>query len=226
MGDLVKGIQNTPIPTILIVAGLLIIVLAFVTKIGGIVEVSPEQKRWAIPIGLFVLAIGLVLNSNTVSPPPSSSLISPPSQSSSENKSQTPNKLDKNIDGCGEQLLSKLGRYEGESVIINSSTRRSGKVVMDINREADASCRLIARVEEFSPLAGKGTLTGQFDPNVGQKVALMGSLSHQTQPKIWDVEMNVQFINKNSIEGQSTWKPKSGVEDTKIYYEEFTATKL
>ena len=167
--------------------------------------------------------------SMTVSPPPSSSPISSPpspSQSFSGNKPESPNKLDNKIDGCREQLLSKLGRYEGESVIINSSTRRSGKVVIDINREADDSCRLIARVEEFSPLAGKGTLTGQFDPNVGQKVALMGSLSHQTQPKIWDVEMSIQFINKNSIEGQSTWKPKSGVEDSKIYYEEFTATKL
>lgn len=167
---------------------------------------------------------------------------SPPSPSSSENKLQTPNELDKKVvsppaplpisppdnlksDGCGEQLSSKLGQYKGESVIINSSTRRSGKVVIDINREANAPCRLIARVEEFDPLAGKGTLNGQFDPNLGQKVALIGSLSHQKQPKIWDVEINIQFISNNSIEGRSTWKPKSGIEDTKIYYEEFTATK-
>ena len=54
---------------------------------------------------------------------------------------------------------------------------------------------------------------------------MIGSLSHQTQPKIWDVEMNIQFIDKNSIEGQSAWKPKSGIEDTKIYYEKFTVTK-
>ena len=81
MGDLVKGIQSTPIPTMLIVVGLFILVLAFVTKIGGMIEVSPEQKRWAIPIGLFVLIIGLVLNFSPVSSP-TVSPTSPPSLSS------------------------------------------------------------------------------------------------------------------------------------------------
>jgi hypothetical protein len=53
----------------LIVAGLFILVLAFVTKIGGIIEVSPEQKRWTIPTGLFLLTIGLILNFATIPPP-------------------------------------------------------------------------------------------------------------------------------------------------------------
>ena len=196
----------------LIMVGLFILILAFVTKIGGIIEVSPEQNRWAIPIGLFVLSIGLVLNFSSVSSP----MVKIPLPPSSSNPVKS---------GCEEPLTSKLGRYEGKSVIINSSTRPSGKVIININREADASCRLIARVEEFSPLAGEGILNGQFDLNARTKVVLIGSLSHQTQPKIWDVEMNIQFIDKNSIEGQSTWKPKSGIEDTKIYYERFTVTK-
>jgi len=130
-------------------------------------------------------------------------------------------------EGCGEELASKLGRYEGTSVITNSLAvpKRSGKIVIDISRETDTSCRLIARVEEFDPLAGKGTLNGQFDSSAGQKVDLIGSLSHQTEPKVWEVEMNIQFVDKDSIEGQATWKPKSGIEDTKTYYEELTATK-
>jgi hypothetical protein len=84
MGDLIKGIQSTPIPTMLIVVGLFILVLAFVTKIGGMIEVSPEQKRWAIPIGLFVLIIGLVLNFSPVSrvSPPTVKPTSSPSSSS------------------------------------------------------------------------------------------------------------------------------------------------
>lgn len=72
METLIKAIQSTPIPTILIVAGLFIIILAFVTKIGGIIEVSPEQKRWAIPTGLLLLSIGLVLNFSTPTPTPTS----------------------------------------------------------------------------------------------------------------------------------------------------------
>lgn len=62
METIIAAIQNTPIPTILILAGLLFLLLGFVTKLGGIVEVSPEQKRLAFPIGLLVLAIGLLLN--------------------------------------------------------------------------------------------------------------------------------------------------------------------
>lgn len=62
MEDLLKEIQSTPIPIMLIVVGLLILVLAFVVKIGGIIEVSSEQRRFAIPTGLLVLAIGLLLN--------------------------------------------------------------------------------------------------------------------------------------------------------------------
>ncbi|MDA0672094.1 MAG: hypothetical protein O3C67_00090 [Cyanobacteria bacterium] len=68
MGDFLQAIQNTPIPTILIVVGLFILVLGFVTKIGGIIEVSSEQKKWTIPVGLFVLCIGLVLYLHSGSP--------------------------------------------------------------------------------------------------------------------------------------------------------------
>jgi len=68
METLIKAIQSTPIPTILVVAGLFIVVLAFVTKIGGIIEVSPEQKGWAIPIGLLLLTIGLIINFATLTP--------------------------------------------------------------------------------------------------------------------------------------------------------------
>lgn len=68
METFLNSIQKTPLPTILILAGLLFILLGFVTKLGGIIEVSPEQKRWTIPTGLLVLAIGLVLNFATPTP--------------------------------------------------------------------------------------------------------------------------------------------------------------
>jgi hypothetical protein len=62
MGDFLTAIKETPVPTILIVVGLFIIVLAFVVKIGGIIEVSSEQRRLAIPVGLLVLIMGLLLS--------------------------------------------------------------------------------------------------------------------------------------------------------------------
>ncbi|NET76010.1 MULTISPECIES: DUF2905 domain-containing protein [Okeania] len=72
MTDVIKVLLNLQMPTMLIVAGLLIIILGFVTKIGGIIEVSREQKRFTIPIGLFLLVLGIVLNfasSPTPTPP-------------------------------------------------------------------------------------------------------------------------------------------------------------
>jgi uncharacterized protein YgiM (DUF1202 family) len=62
MEAIIKAIQNTQTPKLLIVVGLFILVLAFLTKIGGVIEVSQEQRRWAIPIGGFLLILGLILN--------------------------------------------------------------------------------------------------------------------------------------------------------------------
>ncbi|MGC6482799.1 MAG: SH3 domain-containing protein [Synechococcus sp.] len=62
MQDIIKAIHATPIPNLLIAAGLLFLLLGFVNKLGGFIEVSPEQKRFTIPIGLLVLTVGLVLS--------------------------------------------------------------------------------------------------------------------------------------------------------------------
>lgn len=62
MGDVIKALKDTPIPTILIWAGLFFLLLAFVSKLGGVIEVQPNQKRSAIFIGLLLLTIGLTLN--------------------------------------------------------------------------------------------------------------------------------------------------------------------
>ncbi|WP_323358011.1 hypothetical protein [Cyanobium gracile] len=62
MQDAIKAVQDTPIPNLLIAAGLLFLLLGFVNKLGGFIEVSPEQKKLTIPIGLLVLTAGLVLS--------------------------------------------------------------------------------------------------------------------------------------------------------------------
>jgi len=75
-----NAIQKTPVSTILILAGLLFLVLGVVTKIGGFIEVSPEQKRWTLPLGLLILAIGLAsnfLSKPADAPPPDASAHAP-----------------------------------------------------------------------------------------------------------------------------------------------------
>jgi hypothetical protein len=82
MESVIKALKDTPVSTILIWGGLLFLLLGFVTKLGGIIEVQPNQKRWTTPIGLLLLAFGLVLNFTpitSVSPP-----ITPASPSSTQ----------------------------------------------------------------------------------------------------------------------------------------------
>ncbi|PZV01889.1 MAG: hypothetical protein DCF32_15655 [Leptolyngbya sp.] len=84
--EIIDAIKNTPIPTILIFAGLFFILLAFVSKVGGVIEVQPAQQKWAAPIGLALLVFGLVLalnappatNSSDTEPSPSATSIVPP----------------------------------------------------------------------------------------------------------------------------------------------------
>jgi hypothetical protein len=46
---IIAAIQKTPLPTILILAGLLFVLLGFVTRIGGILEVSTGPKTVGNP---------------------------------------------------------------------------------------------------------------------------------------------------------------------------------
>ena len=77
--EIIKILKDTPVPSLLILAGLFILILAFVTKIGGVIEVSSDQRRWAIPTGLFVLVIGLILNFYSVYPSEQGAKTSPES---------------------------------------------------------------------------------------------------------------------------------------------------
>lgn len=65
MGKIINALKDTPIPTILIIAGLFLILLAFFSKLG-VIEVQFAQKRWAALIGIFFLVVGIVLNLNSL----------------------------------------------------------------------------------------------------------------------------------------------------------------
>ncbi len=65
MGEIINALANTPIPTVLIFAGLFFILLTFVSKVGGVLEVQPAQQKWSAPIGIALLVLGLILALNT-----------------------------------------------------------------------------------------------------------------------------------------------------------------
>ncbi|MGB3200998.1 MAG: hypothetical protein WBA99_08845 [Nodosilinea sp.] len=66
MGEIINALASTPIPTVLIFAGLFFILLAFVSKVGGVLEVQPAQQKWSAPIGIALLVLGLILALNTI----------------------------------------------------------------------------------------------------------------------------------------------------------------
>lgn len=61
METAIKAIQDSPVPSVMMVAGLLFIVSGFNGKIKEILEVLPKKKKASILIGLLFLTIGLVL---------------------------------------------------------------------------------------------------------------------------------------------------------------------
>lgn len=75
--EIINALRDTPIPTILIFAGLFFILLAFVSKVGGVIEVQPTQQKWSAPIGIALLVFGLILALNTPSEPSGSNAGSP-----------------------------------------------------------------------------------------------------------------------------------------------------
>lgn len=62
MTDLLASLKDTPLPLLLILAGLFFLLLSVAAKVGGAIEVSPTQQRIAIPIGLSLLTVGIILN--------------------------------------------------------------------------------------------------------------------------------------------------------------------
>ena len=128
MGDVLKVLKDTPIPTILIWAGLFFLLLALVSKLGGLIEVQPNQKLPAIVIGLLLLTLGLSLtlippigsNSQSTSQPPSLSP-SPPTSSPSPSAIPPPKPNGASAPNICATLLQK-------GSILNWKVRNYGKL--------------------------------------------------------------------------------------------------
>lgn len=131
-----------------------------------------------------------------------------------------------NVTSCAEQLKVKQGLYKGTAAIVNLPNRVEGSISLDIKRLADTECDLVVDVEENGDLAGEGKLYGKFNPLSSSELKLEGLLTHQREPKSWDVKMNISFIDDQTIEGDSEWSPRRGVTDTNIYQEEFQAVRV
>jgi hypothetical protein len=61
MESVFGALKDTPIPTILVIAGIVFLLLAIAGQLAGRIVVAPERQRWAAVIGGVLLAAGIVL---------------------------------------------------------------------------------------------------------------------------------------------------------------------
>ena len=61
MIEILKTLPDTPLPSILVVGGLVFLLLPFLKKTGGAIEIESANKGVAAIIGIFLLASGIAL---------------------------------------------------------------------------------------------------------------------------------------------------------------------
>jgi hypothetical protein len=71
MESILGALKETPIPTILVVAGIVFLLLSIAGQLAGRITVPPEQRRQATIIGCLLVVVGVALH---VVPP----LLNPP----------------------------------------------------------------------------------------------------------------------------------------------------
>lgn len=92
--EILKALKDTPLPTILVVAGIVFLLLAIADQLVGKIAVPPERQRQATIIGCLLLMVGIALH---VAPllgiPPTPSDVKPvlsPGKKEPSSPSQTP----------------------------------------------------------------------------------------------------------------------------------------
>jgi hypothetical protein len=60
--EALQALQSTPIPTILVVAGIVFLLLSVAGQLTGGIAVHPERQRQATIIGCLLLVVGIALN--------------------------------------------------------------------------------------------------------------------------------------------------------------------
>ncbi len=59
--EFIGSLQNTPLPTILVVGGILLLVLAVASELGGKITIAPQRQKSALILGIGLLVIGVAL---------------------------------------------------------------------------------------------------------------------------------------------------------------------
>ena len=86
MLEILKTLKDTPLPSILVIGGILFLLLSFVRKVGSSVELEPEKKGLVGFIGFILLCAGIGLyiipaaQTPMTSVPTQTAMVEPPAQ--------------------------------------------------------------------------------------------------------------------------------------------------
>jgi hypothetical protein len=62
METVLAALKETPIPTILVIAGIVFLLLSIVGQLAGRITVPPERQRQATIIGCLLVVVGVALH--------------------------------------------------------------------------------------------------------------------------------------------------------------------
>ena len=62
MESVLAALKDTPIPTLLVVAGIVFLLLSIAGQLAGRITVPPERQRQATIIGCFLVVVGVALH--------------------------------------------------------------------------------------------------------------------------------------------------------------------
>jgi hypothetical protein len=92
MDGIITALKETPIPTILVIAGIAFLLLSIAGQLAGRIAVPPERQRWAAVVGSILLVAGVALYiippTRIISPQPSE--VPPPSSFEPATKEKPP----------------------------------------------------------------------------------------------------------------------------------------
>jgi len=79
MENIIAALQGTPVPTLLVLGGIIFLFLAVVGEITGKIKLGPKQQMWSAIIGALLLFSGIVLHVSLPppSPPPGGDTVTP-----------------------------------------------------------------------------------------------------------------------------------------------------
>ncbi len=78
MKDIIATVAGTPLPNLLVIAGIVFLLLSVAGKITAHLVVPETRKKQAMYLGLVLLAAGLALNVQTAMTPPAAGASEPP----------------------------------------------------------------------------------------------------------------------------------------------------